>query len=71
MAGNTPSTTCGFRKERRRVWHPESPGVSLIVPRRWFKNRPFATHREVLKMREWSQISFSVDADNRSRSDGR
>lgn len=31
-----------------KMWHPDSPGMKVLVPYRWWKkNREFATVREV------------------------
>lgn len=36
-----------------RVWHPDSPGSTVIVRRRWRHRRPFATLTETIVYDEW------------------
>lgn len=36
-----------WHRQQVVCWHPESPGVRVVVWRRWWKRRPFASLREL------------------------
>lgn len=51
--------------KRVMVWHPDSPGVRLVVYRPWYrrKRRPFATLTEAITVSRWRQgDDFSINA---------